>query len=190
MVLGKSSRAVISLILIVLAAGWTLHWNYSEDTVYEAAIREAFSDSHVTAFVILNTTQPDSRFGMPRFYSDELGLPLITKLDYTAKNIFRFRIQPKIQLFGPVIMVDRKELDNAFSRDHFNSRDAVELRGLLSKSWGVITLSRVGFDLEGKHAVLYAQLTYCGLCGQGTYLYLSKESGTWHIVARAGTWIS
>ncbi len=190
MVIGRSFHAVTSFVLILMAAGWTLHWNYREDAVYEAAIRETFGDSHVTTFVILNTTQPDGRFGIPRFYSNELGLPLITKLDYTAKNIFRFRLQPKIQLLRPVAMVDQEELEKAFSSDKFNSRNAVELRGLLMKSWGVITLSRVGFDLRGKHAVLYAQLTYCGLCGQGTYLYLSKESGTWHIVARAFTWIS
>jgi hypothetical protein len=27
------------------------------------------------------------------------------------------------------------------------------------------------------HPVVYAQLTYCGLCGEGTYLYLLKETG-------------
>jgi hypothetical protein len=27
------------------------------------------------------------------------------------------------------------------------------------------------------HAVVYSQLTYCGLCGEGTYLYLSKAIG-------------
>jgi hypothetical protein len=32
------------------------------------------------------------------------------------------------------------------------------------------------------HVVVYAQLTYCGLCGEGTYLYLSKASG--HLAGR------
>lgn len=54
----------------------------------------------------------------------------------------------------------------------------------------MITLSRVGFDSSNQYAVVYAQLTYCGLCGEGTYLYLSKQPGGWHIVGRAGTWIS
>lgn len=31
--------------------------------------------------------------------------------------------------------------------------------GGYSKSWGVITLSRVGFDLGGKKGVVYGQLT-------------------------------
>ena len=79
-------------------------------------------------------------------------------------------------------MVSQKELDRAYGPGQTDSPNAVELRGLLRKSWGVITLSRVGFDLDGRHAVVYAQLTYCGLCGEGTYLYLSKETGAWHIV--------
>jgi hypothetical protein len=87
-------------------------------------------------------------------------------------------------------MISQKELDNVYRPGQTDFPNAVESRALLRKSWGVITLSRVGFDLGGGHAVVYAQLTYCGLCGEGTYLYLSKETGAWHIVGRAGTWIS
>ena len=71
-----------------------------------------------------------------------------------------------------------------------DSTNVSGLEELLPKSWGVFTLSRFGFDAGGKHAVVYAQLNYCGLCGEGTYLYLSKEPGAWHIVRRAGIWIS
>ena len=87
-------------------------------------------------------------------------------------------------------MVGQEELGKIYSRGQTGSPNVAELKGLLQKSWGVITLSRVGFDLGGKHAVAYVQLTYCGLCGEGTYLYLSKETGAWHVVGRAGTWIS
>jgi hypothetical protein len=72
--------------------------------------------------------------------------------------------------------------------DGFPKRRRVE--GASAEKLGCHYLSRVGFDLGGRHAVVYAQLTYCGLCGEGTYLYLLKETGAWHIVGRAGTWIS
>ena len=87
-------------------------------------------------------------------------------------------------------MVSQEQLEEPSYSGQIDSPDSVELRALLRRSWGVITLWRVGFDLGGKHAVVYAQLTYCGLCRQGTYLYLSKETGAWHVVGRAGTWIS
>jgi len=95
-----------------------------------------------------------------------------------------------MRLPHPFTMVGQEELDKVYRPGQTDSLNAVELRALLRKGWGVITLSRVGFDPGGKHAVVYAQLIYCGLCGEGTYLYLSKETGAWHIVGRAGTWIS
>jgi hypothetical protein len=60
----------------------------------------------------------------------------------------------------------------------------------MSQSRGVITISRAGFDFRKKHAVIYALLTYCGLCGEGLFLYLAKDFGEWHVVGRSGTWIS
>lgn len=87
-------------------------------------------------------------------------------------------------------MISQDRLDMVYRSGHIDHSKADELNGLLQRSWGVITLSRVGFDGGGNYAVVYAQLTYCGLCGEGTYLYLSKASGVWHIVGRSGTWIS
>ena len=101
-----------------------------------------------------------------------------------------WHIPPRFNLPHPFRMVGQEELDKIYRPGQTESPNAVELRGFLRKGWGVITLSRVGFDLGGKHAIVYAQLTYCGLCGEETYLYLSRETGTWHIVGRSGTWIS
>lgn len=135
-------------------------------------------------------TEPVGRFGISNFHSEKLALPLTMRASYTAKNVFRFHIPPRFSLPHAFRMVSQEELDKIYRPGHMDSPNTVELSGLLRKSWGVITLSRVGFDPGGKHAIVYAQLTYCGLCGEGTYPYLSKETGAWHIVGRAGTWIS
>jgi hypothetical protein len=182
---------VLGLLLLVSGSAiWILHWNSEEYAVYEAAIREGFSGEDVSYYVILDTTQPVRHFGISNFHSESLGLPLTARVSYTAKNLFRFHVPSRLGLPHPFTMVSQKELDNVYRPGQTDSPNGVESRGLLRKSWGVITLSRVGFDLGGRHAVVYAQLTYCGLCGEGTYLYLSKETGAWHIVGRAGTWIS
>src|SRR5437588_3278737 len=178
------------LLLVGGSAIWILHWNSEEYAVYEATIREALSGDGVSYYVILDTTQPAGRFGISSFHCEKSGLPVSARASYTAKNLFRFHVPPKLRLPHPFTMVDQEELDRAYRPGQTDSPNAVELRALLRKSWGVITLSRVGFDASGKHAVVYAQLTYCGLCGEGTYLYLLKETEAWHIVGRAGTWIS
>ncbi len=178
------------LLLVGGSAIWILHWNSEEYAVYEATIREAFSGDDVSHYVILDMTEPARRFGISNFHSERLGLPLSARVSYTAKNFCQFGIPPRFHLPHPFTMVCQKELDRVYRPGQTDSPNAVALRALLRKSWGVITLSRVGFDPGGKHAVLYGQLTYCGLCGEGTYLYLSKETGAWHIVGRAGTWIS
>ena len=189
----RPTRWALALGLPLVAAClaiWAVQWNSEEYAVYEAAIREAFSGEDVSYYVILDTTQPVRRFGISNFHSARLGLPLTARGSYTAKNLFRFHVPPRFRLPHPFTMVSQNELDKVYRPGQIDSPNAVELSGLLRKSWGVITLSRVGFDLGGQHAVVYAQLTYCGLCGEGTYLYLSKETGAWHIVGRAGTWIS
>lgn len=157
--------------------------------MYDAAIRETFSGGDVSYYLILDTTQPAGRFGIPDFHSEKLGVSLTARVSYTARNVFRFQIAPKFSLPHPFRMIGQGELDGIY-RPANESPKVAELNELLRKSWGVITLSRVGFDLGGRHAVVYVQLTHCGFCGEGVYLYLSKETGIWHVVARAGTWIS
>ena len=187
----RSLWALASMLLVMAGLGvWILHWRAEEYAVYDAAIREAFSGDGTSYYVILDRTQPAGRFGITNFHSEKLGLSLTTRVSYAAKNVFRFRIAPKFNLPYPLRMVAQGELDRIFRPGKRDSTNVSRLEELLRKSCGVITLSRVGFDVRGKHAVVYAQLTYCGLCGEGTYLYLSKEAGAWHIVRRAGTWIS
>ncbi|MGB8661498.1 MAG: hypothetical protein WCD34_13825, partial [Candidatus Acidiferrum sp.] len=182
--------ALGSLLLVVCSAIRILHWNSEEFAIYEVTIRETFSGDDVSHYVILDTTEPAGRFGISNFHSERLGLPLSARASYTTKNFFRFHVPPRFRLPHLFTMVSQEQLDKTYRPGQTDSPNAVELGALLRKSWGVITLSRVGFDLGGKHAVVHAQLTYCGLCGEGTYLYLSKETGAWHIVGRAGTWIS
>lgn len=157
--------------------------------MYEATIREAFSDD-VPQYAILDMTLPMDRIGISTFHAKKLGLPLSAVASYAAKNFFRFRIPPTLRLPHPFTMVSQQDLNMVYGPGQVQSAKVNELNALLQQTYGVITLSRVGFDRSGSHAVIYAQLTYCGLCGEGVYLYLSKETGAWHIIDRSGTWIS
>ena len=58
------------------------------------------------------------------------------------------------------------------------------------RSYCVVALSRVGFNLNHTRAVIDVELQYFGLCGGGQYYYLAKGNGAWRVIDLAGTWIS
>jgi len=189
----KKKLVFLLLGTLLLAGGLLgslLRWQVEEYSVYQAVIGEAFSGDEVSYYLILDTTEPVNHVGISDFHSKGLGLRLDSKLSYTLRNIFRFHLSRKLQLPHPYRLVSEADLASLHSLGQETSSPSRELNELFKKSWGVITLSRVGFDYKMQHAVVYAQLTYCGLCGEGMYLYLSKEKGVWHIVSRSGTWIS
>jgi hypothetical protein len=57
-------------------------------------------------------------------------------------------------------------------------------------SGGFITLSRVGFDAEKKHAFAYVQYECGSLCADASYYLLEKEQGVWKVTKRAMAWAS
>ena len=157
--MNRQARSLWALASMLLVMGglrvWILHWRAEEYAVYDAAIREAFSGNGVSYYLILDRTQPAGRFGITNFHSEKLGLSLTTRISYAAKNVFRFRIAPKFHLPYPFRMVAQDEQDRIFRPGKSDSTNVSGLEELLRKSWGVITLSRVGFDAGGKHAVVY-----------------------------------
>jgi hypothetical protein len=190
MVLRKRFRWSIVLAGLVIAGGvvfWVLHWSQEENAVYEAVIRDNFND-YVSQHVIVDTTRPIDQFGIPAFHSRKLGLPLNVAVSYSVKNLFQFHIPMTFRLPHPLI--SPKDL-KTISADVQAGRSRVnELNPILQDISGVITFSRVGFDPSGKHAIVSVQLTNCGFCGEGEYLYLSKETGEWHIVGTSLVWVS
>jgi hypothetical protein len=158
--------------------------------VYAAVIQAAYDGPDVSYFVILDTTEPWTRWGVFPCHAKKLGLPLAVRASYAAKNFAHFHIRPDLQLPHSYTLASSQEIQATYNRPATYSPRQKELKQKIRESWGVITLSRVGFDLRRQHAVVYAQLTYCGLCGGGDYFYLAKENGRWHVIDRAGTWIS
>jgi len=63
--------ALAGMLLVMGGSGvWILHWRAEEYTVYDAAIREAFSGDGVSYYVILDRTKPAGRFGVSNFHSE------------------------------------------------------------------------------------------------------------------------
>lgn len=190
----KAKYSVFGALGLMAALGcfaiWLLPWESEEYAVYDAIVRAAYSGPDILHYVILDTTEPWERWGVTSFHSKVLGLPFSVRVSYAAKNFLRFQVPPTMHLRNPYTLISQDELKAIYDDQRIKTQKTTELRKLIRGNWGVITFSRVGFDLHSKHAVVYAQMIYCGLCGGGDYFYLSKENGAWHVTNRAGTWIS
>jgi hypothetical protein len=198
----RPNRLRIGLILAVPALAalafttFLLHWGTEESAVCAAAIQASFSLEHTTPldhepqFLLLDHTVPGDRFWIRRFHAEELGIGARTNIEYSFKNLFIVRVPANLNLPHPYTLISRGQLNKLDDPDFLQTAEGKDLNRRLSESWGVITLSRVGFDASHKHAVMYVQLTYCGLCGEGMFLYLSKTNGVWRVERQSGTWIS
>jgi|SRR5579864_643052 len=190
--LSKRKRVYAFLGVLLLSAAtflYWIHWDAEEFLVDGALLKERFSEK-VAAYLILDTTFPWGRIGISPFHARQLGLKWDSIIDYSVKNLLRARIPARLQLPHSYSFVSQEDLARMNDPGFLRSTEGADLQKRMTQSWGVITISRVGFDFKRKHAVAYVQLTYCGLCGGGFFAYLSKESGEWHVVKEAGTWIS
>ena len=55
---------------------------------------------------------------------------------------------------------------------------------------GIITVSKVGFNLAADQALVYLGIQSHWLAGSGTYFLLVKKDGVWEIDQSVMTWIS
>lgn len=72
--------------------------------------------------------------------------------------------------------------------------ERMRLEGYRAKypdSYGVISLSRVGFNEDKTQALLYISQISCGSgCGEGICMLLAKENSAWKVMAERLSWIS
>lgn len=137
-------------------AVWLLSWDSEEFAVYDAIVREAYDGPDISHSVILNITEPWGRWGVTSFHSRALRLSLGVRMSYALKNFLRFRVPSTMQLGNPYTLTSQDEIIASYDQRLGETHKAMELRKLIRGNWGVITLSRVGFDLHRSHAVVYA----------------------------------
>jgi hypothetical protein len=94
-----------------------------------------------------------------------------------------------LPLKRPYTLASEQDLQPVYTSTNPDAKTAL-LQAKIVEGYGVVALSRVGFDSTHTRAVIYVELLYCGLCGGGQYYYLAKENGVWRVIDVAGTWIS
>ncbi|HKC62384.1 MAG TPA: hypothetical protein VKB86_02045 [Pyrinomonadaceae bacterium] len=106
--------------------------------------------------------------------------------DYEAKNKEPQRLIGSFDLKVDYVLLNKKDFDaffkgNSYWKDYYRK---------YPNSPGYITLSKVGFDPDMKHALVYVGIDCGGLCGDGSYRLLTKEDGVWKETKRLSFWAS
>ncbi len=76
------------------------------------------------------------------------------------------------------------------SKDSFSISDRITLVGRDGPYYGTSYLSRVGFDKDGRRAMVAHDLMAAPLAGTGVMIYLEKVDGEWIVREELLTWIS
>jgi len=126
---------------------------------------------------------------MSSFHRRKLQVPASAGANFWLKNFVCRSLPAHLSLNHPYVLASEQDLRPVYTSATPDAKTA-SLQTKIVKGYGVVALSRAGFDFPHARAVIYVELLYCGLCGGGQYYYLAKENGVWRVIGVAGTWIS
>jgi hypothetical protein len=151
--------------------------------------------SPVKLFVINSATSGDTQTGWSpqgvfQFYKYQLSPDFQSALtDYEGTNKQPQNLVRSFNVKNDYVFLNANDF-HGFFKDN-NARD--NWRAFYSKypnSPGYITVSRVGFDSNRTHALLYFEFQCGGLCADGSYRLLTKKDGVWTVTKRISFWMS
>jgi hypothetical protein len=162
-----------------------------EYAVYSAYLSEGLlSDAHdwgvdgPVQVVVKSTTNVSENLRIRALYVfdrrvDFDQLERSTRVSYLVRNIFSTRLTAKFQLprFATLAFTSRSDYSSPEFQKEF------------PRNQGVTVLSGVGFNRDRTQAVFYMD-HFCGLCGGGRYVLMTKVDGVWHVQDEHSTWSS
>jgi hypothetical protein len=152
----------------------------------------------VSKVIIINKTQPDSKIedddGKPlswkrvtKFLHKELPTLKRESLDsFREVNVHPVTLEHSFRLPVAYALVDKAEVDAVFR----NGGWWTDYYKKYPDSQGILSLSRVGFSLDGTQAVFYASNGCGGKCGTGAYVVMEKIDSGWKVAKEVIVWTS
>ena len=167
-----------------------------EYEVLSVLIDEMYLTGEYKKIVITNPTCCDvSDGGFPsalwmKRYGEELNpISLETLDDYAARNKQSLTLERRFKIKGNYHIVPYAQIEK-----HFHN---VELDGAWKKFYdkypgsnGFVRLSRVGFNKAKDQAIVNTAWMRGPLYGEGHYVLLAKQNGSWKVLKRVGTWVA
>ena len=187
------TKHVVQSVLLISAAACISFWVFSYDgderDVFRVAVERVHGSDGVEQYVLRENTGPCTPFGMSSFHRKKLAVPVSANASFWIKNFICRPLPAHLPLKHSYALASERDLQPVYTSANPDAKTAL-LQTKIVESYGVVALSRVGFDFTHTRAVIYGELLYCGLCGGGQYYYLAKENGVWRVIDVAGTWIS
>jgi len=161
--------------------------------VYSAVIQALYASEGVEQFVIRDHTisgvSPDDSLDREmEFLQEQVGAAIDPALldDYRTRNLVPQALEEQFSLALPYTLISEAEFNRLFEQGDGWNRFYASYPG----AQGVMTLSQVGFDASGTQALVYTGNQADAKAGQGYYLFLTKETGTWAIQEMVLAWVS
>jgi hypothetical protein len=106
--------------------------------------------------------------------------------DFKTANEHDTQIENRFEYNGKISFIDQQEFRKTI--DGGDGWDA--FRKSHPGASGIVTLSAIGFDRDGTHALVNVSYLCWSHCGNGSFYILEKKDGEWIIAKEIGTWIS
>ncbi len=190
---GFAALSIMAAVAVLAVAEWVERVRCADEeyAVYSAYLSDGLlNDAHdwsaggPVRVVVKSTTSVGERFRIKALYVFDSRanfdqLDRSTRVSYLVRNVFPTRILPKISLprFATLSFTTKSDYSSAEFQKEFPANQ------------GLTVLSGVGFNRDRTQAVFYID-HFCGLCGGGRYVLMTKTDGAWHVKEEHSTWIS
>lgn len=165
-----------------------------EYDVFSTLVNDMYVKDKVKLIVITDPTCCDTNLDMKsetwKMYLEQLApLSVETLEDYVSRNEQALALEKKFNLKTKYQIVPYVNVKNLFSNFDLDAAWKT-FYSRYPASGGYIRLSRVGFN-KAKDQALVSTAWMCNtLCGEGNYVLLSKQQGSWKVLKKVVTWVS
>jgi hypothetical protein len=168
-----------------------------EYAVWSILLVRRYSYRNHRTFVIRDRTATDTnpRDLLPYAYLSEEAFS-----DFQAKNKEQYRLESRLSVTPPCVFIPKEKEDSLFPTAHITSIDSDSIEQM-QNNWnqfyqeypgmhGIVTFSRVGFNLDKSQAVVYVRYDGGIMTHRGEYFVFAHKSRSWEIQTLKLIWIS
>jgi hypothetical protein len=161
-----------------------------EPAVYAALLQEMYS---AAGYVIMDTTATapegvsDTAATLERVLQNMRSVDPLTADSFRLRNDAAHPLRADMDLGASYVLLSQAEMTQIFGQN----RDGWQFfYNQYPDAPGIITLSRVGFNVALDQALVYIGTMSHYLAGAGYFVLLKKVNGVWIVDQQVMTWIS
>jgi hypothetical protein len=166
-----------------------------EPLIYSAVMEELFagkklSDKPIKLILLENLTRFDDFEGDKAVTAAPNATPMFKGLKSETMQSFIRQNARRHPLLNPVkASVKVQLLDGKIAQETVQNGGWEKLYAAHPGCGGIVSLSKVGFDREGKQALVYVAYVYGEDAGRGTILFLQKTGQQWKVQEKLANWV-